>query len=63
MAAEFKIRGAVPRSNIVKEAGIEHGFRVLDFGFGPGSYVLLVSEIIAFEVRWWFLRQKCGWLS
>jgi ubiquinone/menaquinone biosynthesis C-methylase UbiE len=47
MAAEFKIRDALkPRKNIIEEVGIKQGFKVLDFGCGPGGYVLPVSEII-----------------
>lgn len=47
MAAEFKIRDALkPRKNIIEEVGIKQGFKVLDYGCGPGSYVLPVSELI-----------------
>jgi ubiquinone/menaquinone biosynthesis C-methylase UbiE len=47
MAAEFKIRDALkPRKNIIEEVGIKKGFKVLDFGCGPGGYVLPVSELI-----------------
>ena len=38
MAAESKIRDALkPRKNIIKEVGIKHGFKVLDFGCGPSG--------------------------
>jgi ubiquinone/menaquinone biosynthesis C-methylase UbiE len=47
MALTFKIRDFLrPRSSIVKEAGIREGFHVLDYGYGPGSYVKAVSEIV-----------------
>jgi len=47
MAAEFKIRDAIkPRKNIIEEVGIKQGFKVLDYGCGPGGYVLPVSELI-----------------
>lgn len=47
MALEFKIRDTLkPRKNIVAEVGIEQGFKVLDFGCGPGGYVLSVSALI-----------------
>lgn len=47
MAFTFRIRDFLrPRSDIVKEAGIREGFRVLDYGCGPGSYVKAVSEIV-----------------
>jgi len=47
MALEFRIRDRIrPRMDIVKEIGLKPGFKVLDFGCGPGSYVLPVSELI-----------------
>jgi len=47
MAAEFKIRDVLrPRKNIIEEVGIKPGFNVLDYGCGPGSYILTVSELI-----------------
>ena len=35
-----------PRENILKEAGIEPGFHVLDYGCGPGSYVIPLAELV-----------------
>ena len=32
--------------DIVKEIGLKSGFKVLDFGCGPGGYVPSVSELI-----------------
>jgi len=47
MAAEFKIRDyRHPRQEIVNEVGIKPGFKVLDYGCGPGGYVLPVSKAI-----------------
>ena len=47
MALEFKIRDSVkPRRDIINEVGLKEGFHVLDFGCGPGGYVLPVSEAI-----------------
>ena len=47
MAFTFKLRDFFrPRRDIVKEAGIREGFRVLDFGCGPGSYVKTVAELV-----------------
>jgi len=47
MAFEFKIRDFVkPRQDIIKEVQLEKGFQVLDFGCGPGGYILAVSEAI-----------------
>lgn len=47
MAAEFSIRDLLwPRRAILKEAGIRPGMRVLDYGCGPGSYVLPASQMV-----------------
>jgi ubiquinone/menaquinone biosynthesis C-methylase UbiE len=47
MAFFFKIRDFFrPRRDIVKEVGLKEGFRVLDFGCGPGGYVSAVAELI-----------------
>jgi ubiquinone/menaquinone biosynthesis C-methylase UbiE len=47
MALGFKIRDLVnPRQKIVKEIGLKAGFHVLDFGCGPGGYILPVSLAI-----------------
>lgn len=50
MALTFKIRDFLsPRVNILKEVGIKQGFHVLDYGCGPGSYILPLAEIVG---RW-----------
>jgi ubiquinone/menaquinone biosynthesis C-methylase UbiE len=47
MAFTFKIRDFFrPRKDIVKEAGIEEGFHVLDYGCGSGSYITAVAELV-----------------
>ena len=47
MAAEFKIRDyRHPRKEIIDEVGLKVGFKVLDYGCGPGGYVLSVSKAI-----------------
>lgn len=47
MAAEFKIRDYLhPREEIVSEIGLKNGFKVLDYGCGPGGYVVPVSEAV-----------------
>jgi ubiquinone/menaquinone biosynthesis C-methylase UbiE len=47
MAFTFKIRDFLrPRKNIVKEVGIEEGFRILDYGCGSGSYITVVIELV-----------------
>ncbi len=35
-----------PRKNILKEVGIEPGFQVLDYGCGPGGYLLPLTKLI-----------------
>ncbi len=36
----------LPRSEILREVGIQAGFWVLDFGCGPGSYVAGLSGLV-----------------
>ena len=35
-----------PRRNILKEVGLKEGFQVLDYGCGPGSYIIPVANLI-----------------
>jgi len=43
----FKIRDFfLSRMNILKEVGIKPGFHVLDYGCGPGSYVIPLAELV-----------------
>jgi len=47
MALSFRIRDFFsPRVSILKEVGIKQGFHVLDYGCGPGSYILPLAEIV-----------------
>ncbi|MGQ9626545.1 MAG: class I SAM-dependent methyltransferase [Anaerolineae bacterium] len=47
MSFEFKIRDFfLPRMNILKEVGIKPGFHVLDYGCGPGSYIIPLAELV-----------------
>jgi ubiquinone/menaquinone biosynthesis C-methylase UbiE len=32
--------------NILKEVGIKPGFQVLDYGCGPGSYIIPLAELV-----------------
>ena len=42
----FKLRDMLrPRDEILKETDIEPGFRVLDYGCGPGAYVAGTAEL------------------
>ncbi len=47
MDLAFKIRDFFsPRINVLEEAGIGPGDTVLDFGCGPGSYIVALSSLI-----------------
>lgn len=47
MALAYKVRDFLsPRINVLKEADIKPGFRVLDYGCGPGSYILPLAELV-----------------
>ncbi len=47
MSLTFKIRDFFsPRKNIVKEVGIKPGFHVLDYGCGPGSYIVPLAKLV-----------------
>ena len=47
MALEFKIRDyRSPRAGILKEAGLRQGCQVLDYGCGPGGYVLPAARLV-----------------
>ncbi|MDD5495702.1 MAG: class I SAM-dependent methyltransferase [Candidatus Omnitrophica bacterium] len=46
----FKIRDLIlPRINILKKAGIGKGFYVVDYGCGPGSYIIPLAKIVGKE--------------
>jgi len=47
MSLMFKIRDRLqPRLEVLQEAGIESGFSVLDFGCGPGGYLMPLAELV-----------------
>jgi ubiquinone/menaquinone biosynthesis C-methylase UbiE len=47
MSLTFKVRDLLrPRLDVLKEAGIESGFSVLDFGCGPGGYIMPLAELV-----------------
>lgn len=47
MSWAFKLRDILePRENILQEVGLREGFRVLDYGCGPGSYVVPAARIV-----------------
>ena len=46
MSLMFKVRDFFrPRLDLLKEAGVESGFCILDYGCGPGSYILPLAEL------------------
>jgi len=47
MALAFKFRDFfLPRKYILQEVGIKPGFYVLDYGCGPGSYIMPLAELL-----------------
>jgi ubiquinone/menaquinone biosynthesis C-methylase UbiE len=47
MAFGYRFRDLrLPRMNILKEVGIKPGFHVLDYGCGPGSYIVPLAELV-----------------
>jgi ubiquinone/menaquinone biosynthesis C-methylase UbiE len=47
MSLMFKVRDLLrPRLDVLKEAGIESGHSVLDFGCGPGGYIIPLAELV-----------------
>jgi len=52
MVLMFKVRDLLhPRFDVLKEAGIESGFSVLDFGCGPGGYIMPLVELVGSSGR------------
>ena len=47
MSLTYKFRDLfLPRMNILKEVGIKPGLHVLDYGCGPGSYIIPLAELV-----------------
>jgi ubiquinone/menaquinone biosynthesis C-methylase UbiE len=47
MALGYKFRDLrLPRLNILEEVGIKPGFHVLDYGCGPGSYIIPLAQLV-----------------
>ncbi len=47
MSFGYKFRDFfLPRMNVLKEAGIKPGFHVLDYGCGPGGYIIAAAELV-----------------
>ena len=47
MSFGYKFRDFfLPRKKILEEVGIKPGFHVLDYGCGPGSYIIATAELV-----------------
>ncbi len=47
MSHMLKVRDFLrPRMDLLKEAGIEPGFCILDYGCGPGSYIEPLVKLV-----------------
>jgi len=47
MSVGYKFRNFfLPRKNILKEVGIKPGFQVLDYGCGPGDYIVPLAKLV-----------------
>jgi len=47
MSLSYKFRDLLaPRRNVLKEVGIKPGFAILDYGCGPGSYIIATAELV-----------------
>ena len=47
MSFGYKFRDFfLPRRNILKEVGVKPGFHVLDYGCGPGGYIIPAVELV-----------------
>jgi ubiquinone/menaquinone biosynthesis C-methylase UbiE len=47
MSTIFKLRDfLIPRKKVLDEVGIEPGFHVLDYGCGPGGYILPTRDLV-----------------
>ncbi len=47
MSLAYKFRDFfLPRMTILNEVGIKPGFHVLDYGCGPGSYIIPLAELV-----------------
>jgi ubiquinone/menaquinone biosynthesis C-methylase UbiE len=47
MSLSFRFRDFFsPRKNILKEVGIRTGFYVLDYGCGPGGYIVPLTKLV-----------------
>jgi len=47
MSVGYKLRDFfLPRLNILREVGIKPGFHILDYGCGPGSYIVPLAKLV-----------------
>jgi ubiquinone/menaquinone biosynthesis C-methylase UbiE len=59
MAALFTLRDTlIPRDKVMSEVGIEQGFAVLDYGCGPGGYVLPTMDLVGPSGKYYALDRN-----
>jgi len=59
MSAIFKVRDIlIPRDKVLSEVGIEPGFTVLDYGCGPGGYVLATLDLVGLAGKLYVLDRN-----
>jgi ubiquinone/menaquinone biosynthesis C-methylase UbiE len=47
MSLTFRVRDIfAPRIHVLREAGIRQGYRVLDYGCGPGAYIAPLEKLV-----------------
>jgi len=47
MSVGYKFRDFfLPRKNILKEVGVKPGFQALDYGCGPGGYIIPLADLV-----------------
>jgi len=47
MSFGYKFRDLfLPRKNVLAEVGVKPGFHVLDYGCGPGGYIVAAAELV-----------------
>ena len=47
MSLTFRIRDIFsPRIHVLREAGIQNGYHVLDYGCGPGAYIAPLAKLV-----------------
>jgi ubiquinone/menaquinone biosynthesis C-methylase UbiE len=59
MSALFKVRDTIlPRGKVLSEVGMEPGSSVMDFGCGPGGYILPALELVGTSGKYFALDRN-----